>query len=98
MSAMIQFRTMGGAIGLAAVTTAFNRYVKHHLAEFLSPNEIESLLQSTRTLEALPTVLAETAKSVFSDGYNLQFRIMIAFSVAQVPVAVLLWQKKQIVV
>lgn len=98
MSAMIQFRTMGGAIGLAAVTTAMNSYVKTNLADFLSPNQVGSLLQSTEAFAALPPALAETAKIVFANGYNLQFRIMIGFSAAQVPVALLLWQREQIVV
>ena len=98
MSSMIQFRTMGGAVGLAVATTVMNSYVKSHLETFLSADQIAALLQTTEAFTALSPSLAHTAKSVLAQGYNLQMRIMIGFCAAQVPVGMLLWQKKQIVV
>lgn len=95
---MLQFRTMGGAIGLAIVTTVLNSYIKSHLSAFLSPQEVNALLKSTQAFIALPPELAETVKTVFAKGYNLQMQIMVGFSAAQVPVALMMWQKKQIVV
>ena len=98
MSAMLQFRTMGGAIGLAIVTTMLNSYIKSHLSTFLSPQEINELLKSTQAFKALPPNLLETVKIEFAKGYNLQMQVMVGFSAAQVPVALMMWQKKQIVV
>lgn len=95
---MLQFRTMGGAIGLAIVTTVLNSYIKSHLSAFLYPQEVNALLKSTQAFTALPPDLAETVKIVFAKGYNLQTQVMVGFSAAQVPVALMMWQKKQIVV
>ena len=93
---MIQFRTMGGAIGLAIVTTVINGYIRNRLAGVLPPDQISALLQTTETLTALPPALAETVKSIFAKGYNLQLQVMIGFSAAQIPVTFLMWQRKQI--
>ncbi|CAD6570392.1 MAG: hypothetical protein ASARMPREDX12_003478 [Alectoria sarmentosa] len=98
MSAVIQFRTMGGAIGLAIVTTVINSYLRNRLAGLLPPDQIAALLQSTDALGTLPPALAETVRGIFARGYNLQLRIMIGFSAAQIPVTFLMWQRKQIVV
>ena len=98
MSAMIQFRTMGGAIGLAIVTTVINSYVRNHLAGVLQLEQIDALLQTTDAFAALPPAVAETVKGIFARGYNLQMQIMIGFSAAQIPVTFLMWQKKQVTV
>ena len=98
MSAVIQFRTMGGAIGLAIVTTVINSYLRNRLAGLLPPDQIAAVLQSTDALGTLPPALAETVRGIFARGYNLQLRIMIGFSAAQIPVTFLMWQRKQIVV
>lgn len=98
MSAMLQFRTMGGAIGLAIVTTLLNSYIKSHLSGFLSPEQINALLKTTQAFKALPPDRAEMVKTVFASGYNLQMQVMVGFSAAQIPAALIMWQKKQIVV
>ena len=98
MSAMIQFRTMGGAIALAIVTAVINSYIRNRLAGILPPDEIDALLRTTDTFVKLPPALAETVRGIFARGYNLQIQIMIGFSTAQMPVAFLMWQRKQIVV
>lgn len=98
MSAMIQFRTMGGAIGLAIVTTVINSYVRNSLAGILPPDRIGALLQTTDAFAALPAALAEDVKNIFARGYNLQLKIMIGFSAAQIPVTFLMWQKQQVIV
>ena len=98
MSATIQFRTMGGAIGLAVVTAATNTYVKKHLAESFSSTQIEALLQTTEAFAKLSPAMLDTARTTFAQGYNLQMRIMIGFSAAQIPATFLMWQKEQIVI
>ena len=98
MSAMIQFRTMGGAIALAIATAAMNTHIKSQLAGFLSPDQIGAILETTQAFATLPPALAESAKIVFASGYSLQIRIMIGFSAAQIPVALAMWQRKNIVV
>ncbi|KAM0145728.1 hypothetical protein ACHAQE_011114 [Botrytis cinerea] len=98
MAAVLQFRTMGGAIGLAIVTTVMNRYIKTHLSEILTPNQVHDILRSTESLALLPPSALRPVTETFARGFNLQMRILIGTSVAQIPFSMLVWQKKQIVV
>ena len=98
MSAIVQMRTMGGLCGLAIVTTAMNSYVKAHLAQHLSSAEIGTLLESANGLETLQPETVAVAKSIFAQGYDLQMRITVGFSAAQLPVTLMMWKTKQILV
>ncbi|KAK8911325.1 hypothetical protein QC760_000368 [Botrytis cinerea] len=98
MAAVLQFRTMGGAIGLAIVTTVMNRYIKTHLSEILTPNQVHEILRSTESLALLPPSALRPVTETFARGFNLQMRILIGTSVAQIPFSMLVWRKKQIVV
>ena len=98
MSAVIQFRTMGGVIGLAIVTNVMNNYTRSRLRAILSPSQINSLLQTTQAFTRLPAEVVEPTKTVFAEGYNLQMRIMVGFAGAQVFATLLMWQKKQVTV
>jgi hypothetical protein len=97
-SAVLQFRLMGGAIGLAIVTTVMNNYIKSHLANFLSSQQIDHLLKSTKSFTSLPPSLFGIVLTVLAKGFNLQMRVMTAFSAVQILVAFLLWRKRQITV
>ena len=98
LGAITQFRIMGGVIGLAIVTAAYKGYVLSHLSQFVTPQERDSLLQSTKALLTLSPEVQDHVRAIFAAGYNLQFRILIAFAAAQIPSSLLMWQKKQIVV
>ncbi|KAL8917522.1 MAG: hypothetical protein Q9172_005810 [Xanthocarpia lactea] len=98
MSVMVQVRTMGGLVGLAIVTAAMKSHIKSNLAQHLSSAQIDILLKSTSAFETLPSEVVDVVKAIFAEGYNLQMRIMIGFSAAQIPVAFLMWKKKQILV
>lgn len=98
MSAMVQFRTMGGAIGLAIVTTVLNSYIKSELAQYISPDQIASLLETAEAFKSLPPDIINLVKGVFARGYNLQVEMMIGFAAAQIPASFLMWKKNQILV
>ena len=98
MSAVVQFRTLGGAIGLAVVTTVMSTHIKTQLAVFLPPDQIANLLVTAKAFASLPPQTLEMVKAVFAEGFDLQMRIMIAVSAAQIPAALLMWQRHQIVV
>lgn len=89
---------MGGAIGLAVVTTVFNTQVRPELAGFLSREQAEALLRSAEAIKAFPPETQEIIKSTFADAYNLQMKILAGFAAAQIPSSFIMWQKKQIVV
>lgn len=88
---------MGGAIGLAICTSVLNSYVKSHLSEFLTPAQVDSLLQTSAALADLRPELQGLVKTVFAEGYNIQMRILCGLAAAQIPGSLIMWQRKQIV-
>jgi hypothetical protein len=94
-----QFRTMGSAFALAIVTSAFNGYTSPRLQELGHPASIataESLI--SEQLAGLPSTLVNDVRHILSEGYSRQMLVLCAFSAAQVPVALLMWKRKQIIV
>lgn len=97
LSTVTQFRVMGGAIGLAIVTTVLNSFVRSNLSKFLTPEEVEGLLQTASSLDKFPTDIQHVIQGVFAQGYNTQFKILAGLAAAQIPSSLIMWQKKQIV-
>lgn len=93
-AAVIQFRLMGGAIGLAIVTTVFNGVVRPRLEHLLSLAQLGALLRSTAVIENFQPELQYMVRSILAEGFNVQMRIMIGFGAAQIPAALLMWRKK----
>jgi hypothetical protein len=81
-------------MGLAIVTSVFNSHVGGQLAQL----GIES---PTVTLAAqhhdLPAALQSELREVLSGGYNRQMLTVCGFGAAQVPAALLMWRRKQLV-
>jgi hypothetical protein len=98
MGAVAQFRVMGGAIGLAIVTTAFNGLVRGRLGDQLAPGQLEQLLQFPGNIASLPPSVQEAIRVAFADGYALQAKILCGLAAGQIPASFLMWQKKQILV
>lgn len=93
-AAVIQFRLMGSAIGLAIVTTVFNGVVRPKLEHIISFAQLGDLMQSTAVIENLQPELQSRVRSIFAVGFNVQMQIMIGFGASQIPAALLFWQKK----
>lgn len=98
MGSLAQFRVMGGAIGLAIVTTAFNSLTTSHLRGLLAPDELAALLHSPATITSLPNSVQGPIRAAFGEGYNLQMAILSGLAAGQIPASLLMWQKKQITV
>ncbi|KAJ5692410.1 hypothetical protein N7462_001833 [Penicillium macrosclerotiorum] len=91
--AIIQLRFLGGAIGLAIASTVLNSLLKKHLHGIISDSDISSLMQSTEIIATFSPEMQEQIREIFADSYDSQFKIMIGFAAAQIPVSALLWQK-----
>lgn len=98
LGAVAQFRVMGGAVGLAIVTTSFNGLVRRNLGNLLSSSQIDTLLRYPETIPSLPIDLQETVRTVFADGYTLQMKILAGLAAGQIPAALLMWEKDQIMI
>lgn len=98
MSSMVQFRTLGGALCLAITSSVFNNYLRSHLKHIAGPQEVDLILKSVDSIHFLPLNVQGEVIKVFSQGYAIQFKILIGFAAAQVPTSLLMWKKNQILV
>ena len=94
---MTQFRIMGGLIGLAVVSAVSRNVISSDLKGFLTQDQVNSILQSTDNIISFAPSIQSQIRSVFAVGYNIQIKILIGFSAAQILSSILMWQKKQIV-
>ena len=94
--ALLQFRILGGAMGLAIASNVLNNHLTSSLTGVIGADELSVLLQSTASLAQLPAGVQAQVLAAFSDGYNLQMIIMTAFAGAQLLTVGLLWRNPQI--
>lgn len=89
--ALLQFRALGGVLGLSITTTAFNNYLKTHLPMFnhLSTSEMLKAVQSARSFT--PAIQHQIILAL-AQAYNLQMKILIGFSALQVFVIAMIWR------
>ncbi|KAM7200712.1 Major facilitator superfamily domain containing protein [Naviculisporaceae sp. PSN 640] len=88
MGAGNQFRMIGSAFGLSITTSVFNTYTRARL----SPLGINDLSDIPKAAPSLHTEVMQ----ILSDGYNRQMLVLCGFAAAQLPAALLLWRRKQI--
>jgi hypothetical protein len=98
MGSIGQFRVMGGVIGLAIITTAFNGLVRSRLSGLVSDSELETLLKSPETIALFTPGIQDTIRTTFAQGYTLQVKILAGLAAGQIPTALLMWEKEQIMV
>lgn len=98
MGSIGQFRVMGGVIGLAIITSAFNGLVRSQLSDLLSGSELETLLKSPATIALFTSDTQEIIRKTFAEGYTLQVKILAGLAAGQIPAAILMWEREQIMV
>ncbi|KAA8905057.1 major facilitator superfamily transporter [Sphaerosporella brunnea] len=94
MGAITQIRVLGGTIGLAICTALQNNHVKSGLRAFLTEPQISSILDSTAAISLLDTDTQNEVRRVFAGGYNLQMKIMTAFSAAVFLTSLIMLERK----
>ncbi|KAI4917970.1 uncharacterized protein J4E92_008909 [Alternaria infectoria] len=90
-AATSQFRTLGGLVGIAIVTSISTPYIRSHLTDILPLELAESLLERTELVQTLSPETLERVRQVFGEAYNLQVKVLIGFAVAKVPVTGMMW-------
>jgi hypothetical protein len=84
--AMIQFRQMGGAIGLTIGSSLLNGYLKSHLAPpVLTTAQLSALLESTVVITTFSPALQSIVRNVFATAYNMQMKAITGFAAALFP-------------
>lgn len=79
------------------MTTAPDSVVRSNLSKFLTPEEVEGLLQTASALDEFPADVQLMIQDIFAQGYNIQFKILAGLGAAQIPPSLIMWQKKHIV-
>ncbi|KAF4625358.1 hypothetical protein G7Y89_g12808 [Cudoniella acicularis] len=91
LGANTQFRYLGGAVGLGIISSILNSMLRPKLAIILNPEQLEAILQSTEILNTLQATQREQVLLAFADGFSLQWKVILAFIVAQIPAAFAMW-------
>lgn len=84
---------LGGTIGLAISSTVLNNYLGDHLPHLLNPDEIQKISASLQYINELPIESRDAVRQTFSDGYNAQLRVMMAFSGTVFLATFVLWER-----
>jgi len=93
IGALTQARILGGSIGLSVGTNVLNDKVKS-ASDFLSQQQLQSLLNSAQSIKTLPPSLQEAVRQTFAKGYNEQMQVLAAFGGAAVLAALMMWERK----
>jgi MFS family permease len=80
-------RAMGGTIGVSICTALFHDSLNRDLPDDLSKIQVAALEQSLSYLTHLPPSTVISVRHIFGQAYNRQFRVMLAFAVANILVA-----------
>ncbi|KAI0382787.1 putative MFS multidrug transporter [Hypomontagnella monticulosa] len=85
-------RTLGGCIGLAICTSLLQSELNRELPKFLEPQQIAAISASSGSAAEVltPGQLVQVGQ-VYGDGFNLEFKALIAFAGLSVITATLLW-------
>ncbi|KAF2464006.1 putative efflux pump antibiotic resistance protein [Lindgomyces ingoldianus] len=91
---LIQFRFLGGMVGLAIVSNVFNSRLQDRLRGLISPQQLLALDQDVSVLGTFAPDLKSKVLSVFAQEYNYQNKILTAFVAAQVLAAGMVWNRR----
>ncbi len=91
---MTQARILGGSIGLAICTNVLNDKVKSEAKQFLSPVQLNGVLESAETIKMLSPDLQRVIRRIFARGYNEEMQALTAFGGACVLATLLMWERK----
>ena len=93
MGALAQFRVLGGSVGLAVCTNVLNDKIKS-ASIFLSPQQLNGLLESAQAIETLPPSFQEALRRIYAAGYNEEMQVLTGFSGAAVVATLIMWERK----
>ncbi len=98
MGAGNQFRLIGSAIMIAVSTSVFNGFLRSRLGHLLQSSETNVLNTLAQELASLPSEIQTEIKLLLAESYNKQMIVLCASAAGQIPAALMMWQKTQIIV
>ncbi|MCJ1392470.1 hypothetical protein MMC18_005337 [Xylographa bjoerkii] len=91
--AVTQVRVLGGVIGLAITTTVLIASLESDLSGILSPDQLNSFLQSTGSISGFSTLQTAMTRLMYGKAFNLQMKIIMAFSIASLCISLFTFRK-----
>lgn len=88
--ALNMMRTLGGCVAVAICTAVHREYTSKRLTAYLSPEQIKAVQTSSAALGEIPGTTKNEVARVFGGSYNRQFLIILAFTVLNLLMTVLL--------
>ncbi|KAJ5708741.1 major facilitator superfamily domain-containing protein [Penicillium malachiteum] len=76
--ALMQYRFLGGAVGLAIASNILNGRLKSKLVDIISPKDFSRLLSNIEVIKTLPSQAQEEIIRVFGESYKLQYQVTTA--------------------
>lgn len=92
----IQFRTLGGVLGVAASATILNHYIQSRLSSALLPSELAALSETTESIMSLSPNVQTHVREVYAMAYNTQMKLAGSFSIAQLFAVAMMWKRDNI--
>ncbi|KAF2706371.1 MFS general substrate transporter [Pleomassaria siparia CBS 279.74] len=96
--ALVEFRILGGALGLAITAAIMENYLWRHLPSIVTPEQLRILLRNTAFINTLPLDVRSAVLKVFADGYTLQVKIAAGISALQLLTIGMIWKSPQVLV
>lgn len=92
----IQFRTLGGVLGVAASTAILNHYIDSRLSSTLLPSELAALSKTTESIMAFSPEVQIHVRDVYAMAYNAQMKLAGSFSAAQLLAVAMMWKRDNV--
>ena len=89
----IQFRTLGGVLGVSAATTILNHFLMSRLAGHIQPEVLAEIQRSTDAISTLAPETQAFVREIFADAYSAQMKLAGAFSAAQILAVGMIWKR-----
>lgn len=92
----MEFRILGGALGLAIASATMENYLRQQLPALVAPEQLQLILKNTAVIKTLPTDVRDAVLEVFADGYTLQMKVTAGISALQVLAVGMIWKNPQV--
>lgn len=94
MGGLAQFRSLGGAIGIAATTNVLNRYMDGDLNGTLSKEQLEAVKGSAEAVNGFEVEMQKLVREAYARGFGWQTVSMTVFGGVGLCMLALLAEKK----
>ena len=89
-----QLRNLGGSVAIAILANVLNSSVRDDLSAAMTADQLNAYLQYPASISSLPAQVQEQVKNAYEHGYQLQLRVLLAFTCGAILVTGLIFEKR----